>query len=136
MLCTVVPRQYETKLDVFFQFVNGGNLESLLLEHTVYLDWTTRLYLARDIAEGMRYLHKNGVIHRDLTSKVRKNENCVISTRRFLTVFRSSTPANSNIFMVFFYANFFIFLQNCLIKETNGWRYAIVADLGLATEIK
>jgi len=27
-------------------------------------------------------------------------------------------------------------LQNCLIKEINGWRYAIVADLGLATEIK
>ena len=72
-----------------------GTLKVFLLEHSVYLDWTTRLYLARDIAEGMRYLHKNGVIHRDLTSKVRKNKNCVISTRRFLTVFRNSTPANS-----------------------------------------
>ncbi|PFX21560.1 Dual specificity testis-specific protein kinase 2 [Stylophora pistillata] len=26
--------------------------------------------------------------------------------------------------------------ENCLIKERKGWRYAIVADLGLATDIK
>lgn len=32
--------------------------------------------------------------------------------------------------------NFVALFQNCLIKERNGWRYAIVADLGLATDIK
>ena len=60
---------YLFKVTIFFQFVNGGDLEGLLLKHSIHLEWWTRLYLARDIAEGMRYLHKNGVIHRDLTSK-------------------------------------------------------------------
>ncbi|KAJ7325341.1 hypothetical protein OS493_029887 [Desmophyllum pertusum] len=83
----------DSRVHLLCEFVNGGDLEGLLLKHSVHLDWSTRLYLARDIAEGMLYLHKNGVIHRDLTSK------------------------------------------NCLIKERSGWRYAIVADLGLATEI-
>ena len=52
------------------QYINGGELEGLLLDYSVHLEWSTRLYLAKDIAEGMRYLHKQGVIHRDLTSKV------------------------------------------------------------------
>lgn len=52
------------------QYINGGELEGLLRDYSVHLEWSTRLYLAKDIAEGMRYLHKQGVIHRDLTSKV------------------------------------------------------------------
>lgn len=56
---------------ILLQFINGGELEELLLDYSIHLDWSTRLYLAKDVAEGMRYLHKQGVIHRDLTSKVR-----------------------------------------------------------------
>lgn len=85
---------YEGQVHLLCEYINGGDLQELLLDYSIKLQWSTRLYLAKDIAEGMRYLHKQGVIHRDLTSK------------------------------------------NCLIKEVHGWRYGVVADLGLATEIK
>ena len=44
----------------------------------------------------------------------------LIWTRRFLTAFRNSTPANSNIFMIFFYANFFYFLAE-LFDKRKKW---------------
>lgn len=30
------------------------------------LSWSRRLLIARDVAEGMRYLHNQGLIHRDI----------------------------------------------------------------------
>lgn len=37
------------------------------------LPWCLRLQLALDIAQGMEYLHNNGMLHRDLNSK-----NCLL----------------------------------------------------------
>ena len=52
------------------QYVNGGSLESLLQDHSTLLSWTVRVQLAKDIAVGVAYLHKNGILHRDLNTRV------------------------------------------------------------------
>ena len=45
------------------EFMAGGSLETVLWD-TEPLPWETRLQYAVDIAAGMAYLHKEGVIHR------------------------------------------------------------------------
>lgn len=59
-----------TNLYLKFQYINGGNLEELLLNYEVHLEWSARGFFAQDIASGMAYLHKENLIHRDLASKV------------------------------------------------------------------
>ncbi|XP_001638200.2 serine/threonine-protein kinase GIN4 [Nematostella vectensis] len=63
----------DNKVSLITEFVNGGNLEELLMNHEETLNWATRVYLARDIASGMAFLHQKRFLHRDLTSK-----NCLI----------------------------------------------------------
>lgn len=43
-----------------------GSLKRLLRDTTLALDWPMRLQFAVDAAAGMRYLHKLGMVHRDL----------------------------------------------------------------------
>lgn len=43
-----------------------GSLRRLLRDTTLALDWPMRLQFAVDVAAGMRYLHKLGMVHRDL----------------------------------------------------------------------
>ena len=55
------------------QFMNGGALEQLIQDLTVPLPMSLRLKLALDIARGMDYLHRHGMLHRDLNSR-----NCLL----------------------------------------------------------
>lgn len=56
---------------LLFQYINHGDLEQLLANHSIELPWTTRVHIAQDVAAGMAYLHEQrGIMHRDLTSKV------------------------------------------------------------------
>lgn len=52
------------------QYINGGSLDAMLQDRSVEISWFERVALAADTARGMAYLHKQGVFHRDLTSKV------------------------------------------------------------------
>lgn len=53
--------------------MNGGSLEELVADSQSKPDslpWSTRVRLACDVAKGLKYLHSERVMHRDLTSKV------------------------------------------------------------------
>jgi len=55
------------------EFIEGGDLETLLQRRSERLSWKVRMQLCADIASGMTYLHAKDFLHRDLTSK-----NCLI----------------------------------------------------------
>ncbi|XP_077981073.1 dual specificity testis-specific protein kinase 2-like isoform X2 [Glandiceps talaboti] len=63
---------HEGQLHALTEFCDGGNLADLL-GSSAKLDWQCRLKVAMDTAEGMKYLHSSGIMHRDLTSM-----NCLI----------------------------------------------------------
>eukprot|EP00117_Sycon_ciliatum_P028761 scpid31737/ scgid23045/ Dual specificity testis-specific protein kinase 2; Testicular protein kinase 2 len=63
----------EGNIHPLVEYVNGGNLEELLGDEKRELSWLVKLQLACDIAAGMEYLHGQGIVHRDLTSK-----NCLL----------------------------------------------------------
>ena len=51
------------------EYVSGGDLAQRLKKSggdEVLFPWPARLQCAMDITEGMCYIHKNGLIHRDL----------------------------------------------------------------------
>ncbi len=57
------------------EFCHQGDLQSLLLDNSVYLSTNQKIQFAMDIARGVLYLHKMTppIIHCDL-----KNSNCLV----------------------------------------------------------
>ncbi|KAF0501370.1 kinase-like protein [Gigaspora margarita] len=62
-----------------FQFANGGNLLNYLAENFPKLNWSEKLRMATEIAEGLRCLHSGGIAHRNLHPK-----NILICEKRML----------------------------------------------------
>merc|ERR1711871_1363900 len=50
------------------ELMTGGDLAGLLMDAKRDFRWSQRLLVARDIAEGMAFLHKRELMHRDLKS--------------------------------------------------------------------
>lgn len=51
------------------EFVEKGALSNLIRDRkTMHWDWTTRLIVAKDVTQGLKYLHEKNVIHRDMKS--------------------------------------------------------------------
>jgi len=48
------------------EFADGGNLCEHLVRHFNDLTWKEKYKLGLDIANGLRYLHVLGIIHKDL----------------------------------------------------------------------
>eukprot|EP00117_Sycon_ciliatum_P005081 scpid45908/ scgid0932/ LIM domain kinase 1; KIZ-1 len=61
------------KLHLITEYVGGGTVADRLQNKEEELSWLLRVGFASDISTGMDYLHKNKIIHRDLTSN-----NCLI----------------------------------------------------------
>lgn len=57
------------KLACLTEYANGGSLVDLLTANSAPLPWSCRVSLAYDITQGLRHLHENRLIHRDLSSQ-------------------------------------------------------------------
>ena len=50
------------------QYADGGDLRNYLKNNFKDLNWNNKKILAFQIADGLNYLHKENVLHRDLVS--------------------------------------------------------------------
>ena len=81
-----------SSIDVLLEYVPGGSLKSIIQKyHSLEVDIIKRY--ARQLLEGLSYLHKNNIVHRDL-----KSANVLISDTGLvkLTDFGSSVQYSEN----------------------------------------
>ena len=52
------------------EYADGGNLREYLEKKFSSLDWNQKYQLAIDITNGMHYLHKEQILHRDLVGLI------------------------------------------------------------------
>ncbi|RIB26292.1 hypothetical protein C2G38_2163676 [Gigaspora rosea] len=64
----VTKDNYEN-YNMILEYANEGTLREYLKTGFTKLEWTDRLYIAKEIAHGLLFLHENNIIHRDLHSK-------------------------------------------------------------------
>ena len=55
------------------EYANEGDLKMFLSKNFKSLDWDQKFKLALDITNGLYYLHKENILHRDLVSNLLKN---------------------------------------------------------------
>ncbi|RIB25805.1 kinase-like domain-containing protein, partial [Gigaspora rosea] len=51
------------------QYANGGNLRKYLKNNFLELQWGDKFRMAKQIAQGLFYLHSKNIVHRNLHSK-------------------------------------------------------------------
>ncbi|XP_071848282.1 LIM domain kinase 1-like isoform X2 [Apostichopus japonicus] len=63
----------DKKLSIITEYLSGGALGRIIVDHSVPLSWCKRVLIAKDISSGLEYLHSMKIIHRDLNS-----QNCLL----------------------------------------------------------
>ncbi|XP_041348192.1 LIM domain kinase 2-like isoform X2 [Gigantopelta aegis] len=71
----------DKKLNLITDYIAGGTLTDILHDISRDIPWVERIKFARDIADGMAYLHSMGIMHRDLTS-----HNCLVRMDKSVVV--------------------------------------------------
>ena len=56
------------KFTIVMEYADEGDLSNYLSENFKNLDWSKKFRLAMDITNGLYYLHKENILHRDLVS--------------------------------------------------------------------
>ncbi|RHZ84531.1 hypothetical protein Glove_79g14 [Diversispora epigaea] len=78
------------------QYAKDDNLKNYLRDNFKDLNWKTKIKMAQDITNGLRHIHKENIVHRDLHSK-----NVLVHEERLLIAdlgLSKSLDANSNSF--------------------------------------
>ncbi|RIB11721.1 kinase-like domain-containing protein [Gigaspora rosea] len=57
------------QFNMVLQFAENGNLREYLIAKFSILNWDDKLRIAKEIAQGLAFLHKINIVHRDLHSK-------------------------------------------------------------------
>ena len=57
---------YENTLWMMIEFCEGGAIDSIMIEIEKGLTETQIRYVCREMVKGMKFLHENKIIHRDL----------------------------------------------------------------------
>lgn len=52
------------------EYADEGDLKYYLSKHFEKLDWNRKFRLALDITNGLQFLHKEKILHRDLVSSL------------------------------------------------------------------
>ncbi|KAF0426362.1 kinase-like protein [Gigaspora margarita] len=79
---------------MILQFAEGGNLREYLKKSFLKLGWASKLRIAKEIAQGILFLHNNDIVHRDLHPQniLFHNDQVVISDFG-LSYISTKTPA-------------------------------------------
>ncbi|KAK7087517.1 hypothetical protein V1264_021558 [Littorina saxatilis] len=71
----------DKKLNMVTEYIDGGTLSEILMDHDTAVSWVQRAKFIKDISAGMSYLHSMNIIHRDLNSRncfIRKSDQAVV----------------------------------------------------------
>ncbi|KAF2076605.1 hypothetical protein CYY_002091 [Polysphondylium violaceum] len=95
----------DSLLFIVTELVNGGDLGNVLYDRSFNLPWKLKIKIAKDISDGMKYLHEKQIMHRDLKSSnllIGKNWNikiCDFGFAKFVNNPLSMTICGTDEFM-------------------------------------
>ncbi|RHZ84594.1 hypothetical protein Glove_79g37 [Diversispora epigaea] len=111
------------KCYLVLQYAKDDNLRNYLRDNFKDLNWETKIKLAQDITNGLCYIHKANIVHRDLHSK-----NVLVHEERLLIAdlgLSKSLDANSNSFTGGMYA----YSDPEYLRNTKAYKRSKASDI-------